>query len=120
MLLKHLAILAVSGGLAFFSGPACAVGKVIYVSVGGSGDGSSWTDAYGSLQDALDDANSGDQIWVAEGTYTPTLDYGLGLGDRGRHFRMKNQVEIYGGFDFGDTELSQRRWIANRTILSGD
>ena len=35
-------------------------------------DGSSWTNAYKYLQDALADANvSGDDIWVAAGTYEP-------------------------------------------------
>jgi len=67
---------------------------VIYVKEGGTGGGTSWTDGYGELQDGLDDAGTGDEIWVAEGTYYPTYDYGLGTGDRGKHFRMKNRVAI--------------------------
>ncbi|MBN1138299.1 MAG: tandem-95 repeat protein [Anaerolineae bacterium] len=46
---------------------------VIYVDAGASGahDGSSWTDAYANLQDALAVAVAGSEIWVAQGIYTP-------------------------------------------------
>jgi hypothetical protein len=64
--------------------------------------------AYSDLQAALNDAVSNDQIWVAAGTYTPTDDYGLGLGSRGQHFRMINGVAICGGFAGTETALGQR------------
>ncbi len=94
---------------------------IIYVKAGGTGSGTSWSDAYGYLQDGLDDADPCDVIWVAAGTYYPTSDYGLGIGDRGKHFRMKNGVAIYGGFpDIGDPDIDDRDPNQYETILSGD
>jgi hypothetical protein len=94
---------------------------VIYVKDGTTGSGTSWADAYGDLQDGLDDADPCDVIWVADGTYYPTSDYGLAIGDRGKHFRMKNGVKIYGGFpDTGAPDMADRDPNMYKTILSGD
>ncbi len=93
---------------------------IIYVKQGGTGTGTSWADAYGDLQDGLDDAGSGDEIWVSAGTYYPTYDYGLGIGNRGKHFRMINGVAIYGGFPPGGDMFESRDPNQFKTILSGD
>ncbi|GAG05797.1 unnamed protein product, partial [marine sediment metagenome] len=44
----------------------------------GANNGFSWMDAFTELQSALDIATSGDQIWVAAGTYLPDYDVGGG------------------------------------------
>ena len=94
----------------------------IYVdsSATGANDGSSWLDAYSNLQDAMYPATTGDEIWVAAGTYKPTFDYGARLGDRGKHFRMENGVAIYGGFAKGGDTFANRNPKQYETILSGD
>ena len=95
--------------------PAHAAG-VIYVQPGGkgSGSGTSWGNAK-DLAAALSTAVSGDVLWVATGTYTPTT----GL-DRTATFRLVSGVAIYGGFSGTETLLSQRDWVANVVTLSGD
>ncbi len=82
---------------------------------GSANDGSSWTDAFIRLQSALEAASAGDQIWVASGIYTPT-----NIADRTATFQLKQGVEIYGGFEGGETNLDDRDWLANPTVLSGD
>jgi hypothetical protein len=67
----------------------------------------SWETATDSLQDALALAVSGDEIWVAKGTYFPdegvnkTPDHPTG------NFLLNDGVAIYGGFISGDTLLSE-------------
>jgi hypothetical protein len=90
------------------------------VSATGSNNGKNWRNAYNSLQDALFYSSIGDEIWVAAGTYKPSFDYFLEIGNRGKHFRMNNGVEIYGGFAGTENLRSERNISANLTILSGD
>jgi hypothetical protein len=90
----------------------------------GSNTGASWTDAYTSLQSALSIATSGDQIWVAAGTYKPSSAYDLTNTSRYYHFRMKAGVSIYGGFAGTEGAVNERVNYGvgqiNETILSGD
>lgn len=93
---------------------------VIYVDhdAPGADDGSSWADAYVSLQDGLNTAISGHEIWVAEGVYTPT-----NATDRTATFLLLDEVAVYGGFGgygVGETARAERDWVANLTVLSGD
>ena len=48
-------------GLFNLTAKAAPAGKTIYVDAAKSGDGTSWANAFGSLQDAISDANSGDR-----------------------------------------------------------
>lgn len=96
----------------------CEAGALtIFVKAGAAGanNGTSWADAYTNLQTALAAAVSGDEIWVAAGTYKPTA-----TTDRTISFVLEDGVGIYGGFAGTETALSQRNPAANVTILSGD
>jgi hypothetical protein len=105
---------------------ACPSGNLLYVNAavaGGTGDGSSWANAYATLAAALAQAascNNVTEIWVAQGTYKPDT---TGLADpRTGTFTLRNNLAIYGGFTSGQTLLSQRdpNPATNGTVLSGD
>lgn len=67
----------------------------------GSNDGSSWTDAWTTFQHALQSGSpsSGDEIWVAEGTYYPDEGPGQTNNARGSTFLLDKHLFFYGGFD---------------------
>lgn len=83
----------------------------------GTGDGSSWTNAYANLQSALDAAalSAPAEVWIKADTYLPTAS-----SDQTIAFLIKDQVTIYGGFDGSETLLSQRDPSKNISLLSGD
>lgn len=101
-------------------------GKIIYVDVHvvGANNGSKWTDAYNSLQDALAEANTAAkpvEIRVAQGVYTPDRGVGITRGDPDITFRLVNGVVIKGGFAGNPGIDPDARHIdVYETILSGD
>lgn len=88
----------------------------IYVKNGGTGNGTSWNLAYGNLQTALLNANAGDEIWVKQGTYTPSTSQNINDS-----FVFKDGVKIYGGFNGTEISLNSRADTTGATtFLSGD
>lgn len=85
---------------------------VIYVRQGRTGDGSSWANAMGDLQGAID-AEDVNQVWVAQGTYK---------SPSGQAFIMKRGVVIYGGFpdDNDNAGMNDRDWAIHPTTLQGN
>ena len=81
----------------------------------GLNSGTSWTDAYTDLQDALAAATAGDEIWVAQGVYTP----GTNAADT---FQFVDGVALYGGFAGtpGSEGDQGHDWETYVTVLSGD
>jgi predicted outer membrane repeat protein len=81
-------------------------------------DGLLWSSAFQDLQAALEFTaicNAVQEIWVADGTYYPTLGT-----DRTVSFELQDDIKIYGGFAGSETTLAQRDLATNITILSGD
>ena len=97
---------------------------VIYINATATGlnNGTSWTDAYNNLQDALDASISGDELWVATDIYFPTKDKTGGstpANNRDKTFFIDKDLSIYGGFAGTETTLSQRTCSpATTTTLS--
>jgi len=100
----------------------CYGNSYVKSSANGTGDGSSWTNAYTDLQVAIDAAQAGDTICVAAGTYLPTLRF-RGDSLRNSTFYINKDITLFGGFS-GEpgTEgtLEGRNPGVHETILSGD
>ncbi len=90
-----------------------------YVSASGGSDGNggtSWSDAFATLQAALVAAGADEcEIWVAGGTYTPTS-----TDDRTERFIVPDGVHLYGGFAGTEMLLSERVLGATPSVLSGE
>lgn len=81
-------------------------------------DGTSWTNAYPGniLQSVITNAQAGDEVWVACGTYTPTT-----TTDRDQSFSMKNNVAVYGSFQGTENQVDERNLdCLSCSILSGE
>ncbi|MDQ6476867.1 right-handed parallel beta-helix repeat-containing protein [Dyadobacter sp. LHD-138] len=97
----------------------------IYVKSGSSGSGSSWGNAFGDLQEAINAACSGDTLFVAIGSYRPTRKANapdiITLNNRDNSFVLKNGLKIFGGFAGTETSITQRaNGNLHATILTGD
>lgn len=108
--------------LSMAAGSAHAAVRYVNASAATLGDGSSWATAMPHLVDALAVAQTGDEVWVAGGTYYPDTSGGApsGTGNRTSSFMMKSGVRIYGGFAGTETSRIQRNPALNLTVLSGD
>lgn len=96
--------------------------NIIYVDADAQGatDGTSWTNAFQSLQSALGQAPIGAEIWIASGLYHPDFVGSASTGDRELSFKLDKSISIYGGFAGSESHLEDRDWVLNPTILSGD
>lgn len=87
---------------------------VIYVKTSGTGDGSSWDNAAGNLQQAIETAILYEPyatVWVAEGTYTNSYS-----------FQVKEGQRLFGGFagnEPANYDLNQRDFNAHASVLDG-
>ena len=99
-------------GVATSNPATLTVNPAWYVTHNGSGNGTSWSNAFGSIQAAVNAASAvgKGEIWVAAGTYTATTDMVVTL---------RSNVAIYGGFAGTETTRDARNWKVNVTIIDG-
>ena len=133
-LLLPIALALLLSGALFFPAQANLSGApnppaahTIYVDADakGAGDGSSWTDAYTSLQDALQQARTNgqdDAVWVAAGTYYPDVGSSVTGDDRTASFVVEAGIDLRGHFSGDESALEDRTLSrgAPKTLLSGE
>ena len=94
------------------AGIGLTAGAQVYVVPGGAGDmdGSSWDNAFASIQEALDAAADADaDVWVGAGTYVVT-----------ENIFWPDGVEAYGGFpENGDWE-DRNPWVFETVLEAED
>ena len=118
-------IIGANPDMGAYENDPCPVKLFVDIDATGANTGLNWTNAFTSLQDAIDLARSCqvDTIWVAEGTYKPSktsAGNGSNPNNRANTFYINFDVVIQGGFQGFETHESQRDWIAYETILDGN
>jgi xylan 1,4-beta-xylosidase len=83
--------------------------KIVYVSrEGNNSNGSSWENAYTSLQRAIDNTPDKSQFWISKGTYDSSV-----------RIDLREAIYIFGGFVGNEKSLAERNIDANPVILNG-
>jgi predicted outer membrane repeat protein len=89
------------------------------------GNGGSWANAYNSLDDALiwasaQQADFEKEIWVAKGTYEPSIERSAGIA-ASRSFVLPENTRIYGGFAGTEGFKNDRPGnLYDQTVLDGN
>lgn len=99
------------GAYEFDNGAPSEEAAVIHVSADGNGDadGNSWANAT-TLEHAVSMAESAvgnTVLWLKAGIYTVGKSVNI------------DKLEVYGGFDGTETELADRNWAENHTVIDG-
>jgi len=97
--------------------------NIYYVAgdIASSGDGSSWEQAFKTIQEGIDAAYNSlsdpssetAQVWVKQGTYY------IYVNSENNSVSMKEGVQIFGGFSGYENLLSERNATDNLTIIDG-
>ena len=99
----------------FISLSASAADVFVDQNATGLNNGTTWVDAYIDLQDGLGDADAGETVFVAKGTYKPGVV-------QAASFDIPLEVQMQGGYAGSNNPLNpfDRDFVLYETILSGD
>lgn len=88
--------------------------QIVYVNqaVAVSGDGTSWGTAVKTIEEAIDVAADGSEIWVAKGEYIP-------FNGSSRPWFIEKNVSFVGGFNGVELGKNDRDVNSNVTVLKG-
>lgn len=81
--------------------------------ISGLNNGSTWVNAYLSLDTAFAKSQIGDTIWVAAGRYYPSQNSSLA-------FSLPKGTSVFGGFSKTEAYESERKLDMYKTYLDGD
>ena len=103
---------------------SAASAQVVFVdkSATGANDGTTWADAFKSLDDGIDDAlsSAGEAVLVAHGTYYPSVKRDA-TDDRSAAFELKPNVRVIGGYlGGGSIDPNDPDGSPRLTVLSGN
>jgi hypothetical protein len=90
---------------------------IIYVdkNATGNNNGTSWVNAFTTIELAFNNSIVGDKIWVVQGVYKPAGS------SRQTAYNIPNGVEVYGSFTGNETSINQRNFSNGpTTTLNGD
>ncbi|MCX7017174.1 MAG: right-handed parallel beta-helix repeat-containing protein [Candidatus Sumerlaeota bacterium] len=83
-----------------------ATTRYVDVATSASGDGLSWQTAKKTIQEAVDAAPPGDEIWVAEGVYSEQVI-------------LRADLSLYGGFSKAEAEVGERDLVHHTSAIVG-
>jgi hypothetical protein len=100
-----------------------------FVTQSGNGlqNGTSWANASADLASVIKNANAGDEVWIAGGTYLPKYDgsgadvsTGNSFQKAKAFFNLSNGVSLFGGFNGSENSKNQRSFnVLNSNIANG-
>lgn len=88
--------------------------KGIFVNAATSGDGTSFSKGFRTIQEAVKAAKSGDIIYIAAGVYKAHDSKNI------VKIEEKNNIQLVGGYSAQDNNKSDRNLAKNQVVLDGE
>ncbi len=103
----------------------CASAKSVYVTPNGTGNGTSWANALGSINSALGECAVGDEVLVAQGTYKQQVSPANGVAIKGGYNAetgerdINKYVSIIDGTDYNSYLINKSTTYSDPVLIEG-